>query len=141
MKKKACKKCKRELPATEEFFYKRNDSRDGFHSECISCYIKRVQNYAENNKDKVKEYDKKRHKKSYYENNKKNYIKISNLHSFIRKIKPKQKYCTICNEPQKLQLANISGKYLRTINDYIWLCQPCHSLFDKIRNTHGGIIR
>ncbi|WP_144509946.1 hypothetical protein [Bacillus sp. FJAT-22090] len=38
LKMKKCSKCKDELPATDEFYYSKNDSEDGFHSQCKSCF-------------------------------------------------------------------------------------------------------
>lgn len=49
------------------------------------------------------------------------------LHEWIRSHKPKPKYCeerTCENEPY--DLANISQKYHRNINDFEWLCRSCH---------------
>ena len=56
--------------------------------------------------------------------------------SIIRRRKPIQSFCSICNQEKKVQLANISGKYMRDIEDYMWLCSSCHALFDKINKTH-----
>jgi uncharacterized protein YerC len=36
---KTCSKCGESLPLNETFFMARNDSRDGFRSECKKCYI------------------------------------------------------------------------------------------------------
>ena len=37
LKTKRCRKCKEELPATEEFFTDKNDSFDGLHPYCKKC--------------------------------------------------------------------------------------------------------
>lgn len=52
------------------------------------------------------------------------------LHEWVinRKIKPL--FCEICLKEKKLELANISGKYKRDINDYQWLCRRCHMKSD-----------
>lgn len=60
----------------------------------------------------------------------KNYIK---LHHWVRKNKPKVELCEMCGKKKKLDLANISGKYKKDINDYEWLCRSCH----KIKDTFG----
>lgn len=52
------------------------------------------------------------------------------VHSWIRKNKPKPKFCEDCGKEKRLFAANVSGKYLRDINDYKWLCQSCHSKMD-----------
>lgn len=56
------------------------------------------------------------------------------LHEWIRKNKPRTKYdrCELCNVVRPLQAANISGRYMRDVNDYKWLCRRCHSRFDNI---------
>ena len=55
-----------------------------------------------------------------------NNVKYSALHTYIRKYKPKGFICEECGKIKKLVIANISGNYLRDINDYKWLCQKCH---------------
>lgn len=37
LKTKKCAKCGEELPATDEFFSSKNDSKDGFHPYCKEC--------------------------------------------------------------------------------------------------------
>lgn len=38
LKTQQCITCKEELPATEEFFYIREDNDNGFHSKCKRCF-------------------------------------------------------------------------------------------------------
>lgn len=53
------------------------------------------------------------------------------IHSWVRRRKPKP---ALCENPFKRKnhlkkpkdLANISGKYLRDINDFMWICRSCH---------------
>jgi hypothetical protein len=53
------------------------------------------------------------------------------LHEWIRKNKQKKRRCEICNKQSKnLDAANISGKYARDTNDYMWLCRKCHNRYD-----------
>ncbi|KKM91612.1 hypothetical protein LCGC14_1226840 [marine sediment metagenome] len=63
-------------------------------------------------------------------------VGYSALHEWISKHKPKQEECSICNQPKKLELSNISGEYKRDINDFWWLCRSCHKIFDKERGIH-----
>lgn len=79
---KVCSKCKRELPATPEYFYRGKTYKDGLKGQCKKC----VEEYKKKhyNKDKIKlariEYNKQYYKensdkikedaKSYYEDNK-----------------------------------------------------------------------
>lgn len=49
------------------------------------------------------------------------------LHRFIRAHKPQPIQCECCGKLTKqLDLANISQKYLRDINDFEYLCRSCH---------------
>jgi len=48
------------------------------------------------------------------------------LHSWVKRQKPKPKYCECCKKNFVYDLANISGEYKRDINDYEWLCRKCH---------------
>ena len=52
-------------------------------------------------------------------------------HIDIRKIFKKPKRCPCCSKyTTKLDLANISQKYLRVITDWEWLCRKCHMIKD-----------
>jgi hypothetical protein len=43
--------------------------------------------------------------------------------------------CENCREIKPLDLANISGKYLRKLIDWKWLCRKCHMTEDgRIKN-------
>ena len=56
------------------------------------------------------------------------------IHIWIRSNKPKSKYCEYCSQPTtKLEAANISGKYKRDINDFLWLCLKCHKWYDSLK--------
>lgn len=63
------------------------------------------------------------------------------LHRTIRSIKEEPKYCTICNEyGKKLHLCSIDHTYTTNPNDYIYLCNSCHKVFDNCRkelNNHS----
>jgi hypothetical protein len=52
------------------------------------------------------------------------------LHDWIRRRKIKPELCEDCKNEPPYDLANISGKYLRDINDYKWVCRRCHMLED-----------
>jgi hypothetical protein len=53
-------------------------------------------------------------------------VGLSKLHVWVKSRKPKSKLCECCNKEKSYDLANISGKYTRDINDYEWLCRSCH---------------
>lgn len=57
-------------------------------------------------------------------------VGYKSLHEWIRKYKPKVYLCEICKSQRPRDLANISGKYKRDIDDYRWLCRRCHMLSD-----------
>lgn len=53
------------------------------------------------------------------------------LHNWVRRHKLKPKLCEECGKVPPYDLANISGKYKREINDYKWICRRCHMKKDK----------
>lgn len=53
-------------------------------------------------------------------------VGYSGLHAYIRKLLKKPKLCSICNKREAYDLANISGKYKRDLEDWEWLCRKCH---------------
>lgn len=62
------------------------------------------------------------------------------IHIWIRKHKEQSLICERCGEiPRKLEISNISGKYLRDINDYEWLCTKCHKTKDRSLFWSRGI--
>lgn len=62
---KVCTKCKRELPLTEEYFYKNNRHKNGFDSSCKECVKAMHKLYNGKHASERKQYHKK-----YYEDNK-----------------------------------------------------------------------
>ena len=60
----------------------------------------------------------------------------SALHTWVHKHKPQSATCEHCHKVKPLEAANISGKYLRDVNDYLWLCPRCHLYFDIVNGTH-----
>lgn len=52
------------------------------------------------------------------------------LHEWVRRNKPKIEICEQCNKNKSFDIANISGKYLRDVNDYKWMCRSCHMKLD-----------
>ena len=50
------------------------------------------------------------------------------LHEWIRRHKPTPEYCEHCNLTCPVYDAhNISGNYIRDIDDFIYLCKSCHA--------------
>ncbi len=53
------------------------------------------------------------------------------LHNWIKSRKPKSMFCEKCGKiTDKLDCSNISGKYLKDISDWRWLCRSCHKSYD-----------
>lgn len=52
------------------------------------------------------------------------------IHVWIKNNKPKPKLCEECTIKNPIDLANISQKYKRDINDFEWLCRRCHMIKD-----------
>ena len=59
-----------------------------------------------------------------------NKVRYSALHNYIRWHKPKPELCEKCKKAPPFDVANISGKYTRDVNDYRWLCRKCHMTKD-----------
>lgn len=58
-------------------------------------------------------------------------IQYASLHGRMKRRIPKSKNCQKCGkETEKLDLSNISYKYLSKILDWEWLCRGCHNKKD-----------
>ena len=73
-------------------------------------------------------------------------IKYAGLHMYVRKYKKQPDRCEICGKKtKKLDLANISQKYKRDLDDWEYLCRKCHMTKDgrieiAIKNMKQGLI-
>lgn len=52
------------------------------------------------------------------------------LHEWIKARLPKPELCEDCQVAPAIDLANISQKYIRDVNDWEWLCRRCHMVKD-----------
>jgi hypothetical protein len=52
------------------------------------------------------------------------------LHCWVRDHLPKPELCEICHSARPYDLANKSGKYLRDLSDWQYVCRRCHHLSD-----------
>lgn len=93
--------------------------------------------YACNNKYRNITYSKKRNLKISLSKRKENNpmwkgdkVGYAALHDWVRRQLSKPKFCQKCKKRKAYDLANISGKYLRDVKDYIWLCRKCHMTID-----------
>ncbi len=57
------------------------------------------------------------------------------IHTYVRRRLPRTKSCEKCNSARPMDLANKSGKYLRDLSDWEWLCRKCHMLSDGRMNN------
>jgi nitrate/TMAO reductase-like tetraheme cytochrome c subunit len=62
-------------------------------------------------------------------------VGLYQLHDWIRARLVKSEECQKCHKIKELDLANKSGKYLRDLNDWEWLCRSCHMLSDGRMNN------
>lgn len=54
------------------------------------------------------------------------------LHAWARRRLSKKSVCEKCGvDNKKLELANKSHKYIKSIDDWLLLCKPCHFRYDK----------
>lgn len=146
---KKCVNCQKELPATIEFFHKKSDGKYGLTTKCKECRAIQMREYYVKNREHIlkgaREYKKINKEKIrekyylYYKRNKDFILFKKRIHQWVRNNKPKQDYCSICNQKKRLELANISGKYYKKVSDYLWLCRECHYLYDRTNNTHKDI--
>ena len=101
---KICTECKRELPATPEFFWRDKYAKDGFMSQCKECKKEYNRSYRRMNRERLKTYEKSRSKgreirtKRYKtEIMKDNPLQITynSIHQYIRRHKNKPKYLVL----------------------------------------------
>lgn len=52
------------------------------------------------------------------------------IHEWVKNRLKKPERCENCREKKPLDLANRSGKYLRKLSDWEWLCRRCHMKSD-----------
>lgn len=68
-------------------------------------------------------------------------VGIAGVHFWVKRRKPKPLLCERCHQEPPRDLANISGKYLRDVNDFEWLCRRCHMKSDgrleKLQEDRG----
>ena len=55
-----------------------------------------------------------------------NKVGYQGVHGWVKRHKVKSLVCENCKSKPPYDLANISQKYLRDLNDFWWLCRKCH---------------
>jgi hypothetical protein len=69
-------------------------------------------------------------------------VSYRSLHEWIGNHLPKPEYCQICNKDKPYDAANISGRYLRDLNDWQYLCRACHMESDgRLERLHRRFIK
>lgn len=58
-------------------------------------------------------------------------VGYSGIHLWVRKHVSKPDNCTNCGDVRTLHLANLSYEYQRDVEDWAYLCVPCHSRMDR----------
>jgi len=48
------------------------------------------------------------------------------VHAWVRRRKQKPELCEKCSAEEPRDLANVSGRYLRDLTDWQYLCRRCH---------------
>ena len=130
---KICTECGETLPLTKEYFHRAKQGKYGFKSKCKECRNKLNREYKKDNWEQVY-----KQRLEYRGKNRDKYLWYNKVHCWVRRrIKP-QKYCTICNEEKKLEIANISGNYIKSIDEFFLLCRSCHLLYDQLREARKG---
>ncbi|MEK6880595.1 MAG: hypothetical protein AABY22_13340 [Nanoarchaeota archaeon] len=54
-----------------------------------------------------------------------------NLHNYVRRNLLSPDRCQLCNEKRELHCSNKSGRYMRDLSDWWYLCPECHKNYDK----------
>lgn len=63
------------------------------------------------------------------------------LHYYIKARLEKPLVCSVCGLRKELDLANKSGKYVRDVSDWLWLCRGCHNIYDKRKGKPKWIFK
>jgi len=67
-----------------------------------------------------------------------NRVKYRSLHTWVEKRLGKPSRCEFCGREatgRQINWANKSGQYTRDLSDWIRLCVPCHTRYDKLRRN------
>jgi hypothetical protein len=62
-------------------------------------------------------------------------VGLNSLHEWVEHRLPRPYFCKKCERLGSVDLCNISGKYLRDLTDWEYLCRRCHMLSDGRMNN------
>jgi 5-methylcytosine-specific restriction endonuclease McrA len=134
METKICSKCKRELPRTEGYFYKKKGSKDGYRNDCKECSNKRNKEnyykswnerqsknkkYAQLHKDEIAKYQ-----SNYQSENKE---QLGEYH---------KKYSVEYRAKNKETLKNNWARYYSANKEKVLKYHSEHYKNPKIKNSH-----
>ncbi|GAH66719.1 unnamed protein product, partial [marine sediment metagenome] len=119
---------KRTLSEINKTLMRSSEYRKTLIELLIKCGI------SEETIEKLKENERRRKNKKFridYDN-----PAYSTIHLWIKKHKPKPIKCEICGKERDLEASNNDHKYSRNLDEWRWLCIPCHRNYDaNLRNN------
>lgn len=96
---------------------------------CLKCYMHQPKSEEHKRKLGIAHLG---NRNSQWKGNKVGYV---SMHNWVRRHKPKPELCEDCQLKPPMDLANISQKYKRDLNDFEWICRKCHMIKDKRRKN------
>ena len=63
-------------------------------------------------------------------------IGYHSLHKWLRHNLPKPEFCELCGKKPARHIANISGEYNRSFDNYLYICYRCHRIIDGFDKVH-----
>ena len=71
-----------------------------------------------------------------------NKVSYFGIHTYMRRRVPKPEFCQECRIRKACDMANVSGRYLRDLSDWRYLCRRCHmeedGRFKNLKQFRGG---
>ncbi len=133
-----CLICKKELIKPSQYSYRQWEIRKTCDRFCAGKYRTITYKMPDKIRNKIS-----MTKKNIYQDETKHpkwlgkNVGYSGIHLWIRKIYGSADHCefNFIHKATRYHWANISGKYLRDINDWTQLCPTCHKQYDQILNN------
>jgi hypothetical protein len=60
-----------------------------------------------------------------------NKVSYSGLHHWVKRMAGKAAVCSDCGSTENVHWANVSGEYMRNLDDFVELCLKCHRKKDN----------
>ena len=137
MRKKTCTKCKKNLPATAEYFYRHKGRKDGLSSRCKGCERRRRQQNREGNRQCQRKYA----RRNREEIQNRHYQKKYGLSSIQYNLMAMEQYglCAICDQPETIK--DQSGRILPLAVDHDHIANKVRGLLCGNCNRAIGIMK